>query len=48
MAEILLWCLVGVFVGVVLCALVSACIVCSIADDCDQHARHIEEGGGDG
>ena len=42
MAEVFLWCLAGVFAGVLLCALVSAVIVCSIADECDQHARHID------
>jgi hypothetical protein len=42
MAEVLLWCLLG-FAGAVACFLLASAWLCfCIADECDQHARHID------
>ena len=43
MAEFLFWCLVAASVLLASFVLGMAFMACLIADDCDQHARHIEE-----
>ena len=42
MAEFLFWCLVVAGVALAICVLGTAVLGCLIADECEQHARHID------
>lgn len=42
MAEFLFWCLVVAGGALAICVLGAAMLKCLIADNCDQHAKHID------